>query len=361
MNRTDLLKTLKLAAPALLSDSEVVLPILKSFLFNGTHVIASNDVIAVCLATEVTSEGIVPGKKIISFLSACRTKETQVGLTKQNNFLVKCGSSRLSLPVTPTDEWPFEFPDVDDSVSFEVNEKFFNAIDLCSAQSPDTGLGSWSGGILFVLGNFLTIYGIGRGLSTVSHCKVKGLKTKNDRIKRVSVPSSFCKAAIPMAREFGSEAMLHINEDSIVLDWEDGQNILSSKLVNLEMPDVVGKFRSVVNDSLFFMSITSEFVEAIQRAATIGDKGSCHISTDAQGLRLKARSEDGATLNDLIKIDEKIDTGEINSAVAPSLLNRNFDNCQEIAFGENEVVMKSELGDFIYVAANQVDESEDND
>ena len=71
MKRDELLTTLRLASPALLNDTEEVLPILKSLKFTGSHVIASNDVIAVCLGVPVREVGTVLGKKLINFLSAC--------------------------------------------------------------------------------------------------------------------------------------------------------------------------------------------------------------------------------------------------------------------------------------------------
>ena len=352
MKRTDLLNVLKLASPALLSDSEVVLPVLKSFKFTKDHVIASNDVIAVCLAAGELQEAIVPGKKLVSFLSACKTTGVKLSSSTRGNLIVRCGSSKLSLSSMSEEDWPFEFPDIEQADSYEVDEKFFTAIEVCSAQSPDTGLGSWMGGIIFTIGNALRMYGVGRGRATISHCKVRGIKS--DKLKKISVPSSFCKAAIPMSKEFGTTAALHVTEDNIILDWGEGENVLSAKLISAEPPDIIKTFRQTSNnESLQFIPIEDKLVEALKRAATIGEEGTCHVTLQDNGLSFKAKSNDGALLNDTVALGGDDGISNIDAKVAAELVAKQLDNCAEIAFGEDATVMKSESGEFVYVVANR--------
>ena len=363
MRREELLNILKLASPALLSDNEVVLPILKSFWFNGTHVIASNDVIATCLSVNVTEKAIVPGKKLTSFLSVCNTKKVKFSTSKKGDLIISCGSSKLRLSSLPKEDWPFEFPDIEQAVSLTVGESFFRAIEMCSSQSPDTGLGSWIGGIILTFGTSLGVYGVGRGRSTISHFDVKDLKSRSKKLlpilrkktKKISVPSSFCKAAIPMSKEFGTKAVLHISDDSVVLDWGDGVNVIAGKLINVEMPDVVNRFNEIVSEKLDFTPITEDLTAALKRANAIGDEGTCSITTDKTGLlffRTKSK-KDGALLKDSVGFKEDKGTPDIDAKIAADLIVKELDKCGEIAFGRDTTVMKSASGDFIYVIANR--------
>ncbi len=358
MKRVDLLNTIKLASPALLSDNEVVLPVLKSFRFTGTHVIASNDVIAACLSVATSETAIVPGKKLINFLSACNTNRVKLATSKKGNLTVRCGSSKLLLSSLPQEDWPFEFPDIEKAVSLTVGESFFTAIEVCSSQSPDTGLGSWIGGIILTFGNSLGIYGVGRGRATISHFDVKDANRKKlskdlNKIKQIIVPSSFCKAAIPMSKEFGTLAVLHITDDSIVLDWGDGLNIITGKLISVDMPDIVGKFKEITSEDLDFTPITPNLTAALKRANMIGDEGTCTITSEEGGLLFRAKSKDGSSLKELVDFTENQDTPNINVKVAADLIIKQLDDCEEIAFGSNATVMRSKSGDFVYVVANR--------
>lgn len=354
MKRTELLSTLKLASPALLRDSEVVLPVLKSFKFTNTHVIASNDVISTCLFVGTTEKVIVPGKKLINFLSACNTKETKLAKSKKGNLIVRCGSSKLLLSSLPEEDWPSEFPDIEQSVSLTVGENFFLAIEICSSQSPDTGLGNWIGGIVLTFGSSLGVYGLGRGRATISHFDVQDVKLKkSQKIKKISVPSSFCKAAIPMSKEFGTSAILHVTEDSVVLDWDNGVNVIAGKLISIDMPDVVGKFKEMVSGKLDFIPLTDDLADALKRATTIGDNGTCHITLEEDGLRLRTRSEDGASLGDLVPFKKNKDMPNVDVDVAADLIVKKLENCVEIAFDRNATIMRSKSGEFIYVVANR--------
>ncbi len=357
MKRQELLETLKLASPALLSDSEVVLPILKSFWFTGTHVIASNDVIATCLSINASEKVIIPGKKLINFLSACNTNGVKLATSKKGNLIVRCGSSKLSLSSLPQEDWPFEFPDIEQSVSLTIGESFFTAIEMCSSQSPDTGLGSWIGGIILTFGSSLGVYGVGRGRSTISHFDIQDLKSSSKRllpgIKQISIPSSFCKAAVPMSKKFGMSAILHITEDNVVLDWDDGINTIVGKLISVEMPNVVGKFEEIITEELNFTPITKDLAAALKRANTIGDEGTCHITSEGVGLLFRTKSKDGASLKDLVDFRENENMPDVNAKVAADLIVKQFDKCEEIAFDSNATVMRSKSGDFTYVVANR--------
>lgn len=361
MKREELLSTLKLASPALLSDNEVVLPILKSFWFNGTHVIASNDVIATCLSVNASEKVIVPGKKLTSFLSACNTKEAKLTISKKGNLIIRCGSSKLLLSSLPDEDWPFEFPDIEQAVSLTVGESFFTAIEMCSSQSPDTGLGSWIGGIILTFGASLGVYGVGRGRSTISHFDVHDLKSRSrkllpvlkKKVKQISIPSSFCKAAVPMSKEFGMKAVFHINEDSVVLDWDNGENIIAGKLINVEMPNIVGKFEETISGELDFIPITENLVAALKRANTIGDEGTCHITSEETGLLFYTKSKDGTSLKDLVDFKKGEHTPNISAKIAADLIVKQLDKCEEISFGSNTTVMRSKSGDFTYVVANR--------
>lgn len=361
MKREELLDTLKLASPALLSDNEVVLPILKSFWFNGTHVIASNDVIATCLSVNVSEKVIVPGKKLTSFLSACNTKGVKLAISKKGNLIIRCGSSKLLLSSLPNEDWPFEFPDIEQAVSLTVGESFFTAIEMCSSQTPDTGLGSWIGGIILTFGSSLGVYGVGRGRSTISHFDVQDLKSRSrkllpvlrKKIKKISIPSSFCKAAVPMSKEFGTSAVLHINEDSVVLDWGDGENVIAGKLINVEMPDIVGKFEKIISEKLDFTPITEDLAAALKRANTIGDEGTCHITFEERGFLFRTKSKDGSLLKDLVDFKEGKYTPNVDANIATDLIVKQLDKCEEIAFGSDTTVMRSKSSNFVYVVANR--------
>lgn len=353
MNRADLLKVLKLASPALLGDNEVVLPILKSFKFTSTHVIASNDVISVCLAANIGEKCIVSGKKLTSFLSSCNTKNVSFTPGKKDNMIVKCGGSKLLLASLPESDWPFDFPDIEKAATFKLGDNFFRAIELCSAQSPDTGLGGWMGGILMNFGDSLKVYGVGRGRSIISFFNVPEVQFDGKKERKVVVPSSFCKAAAAMAKEFGTEAALHLTKEHAVVDWGEGENVIVAKRMNVDMPDVVGKFDSLVSEKMKFIEIDQTLIDAIRRASALGDKGTCVVTSSEDGINIRTKSEDGTVLRDQVKLTSPIP--DLNIAMAADLLSKRLLECTELAFGKDATIMRSKDGLFIYAAANRND------
>lgn len=357
MKRSDLLQTLKLAQPALLSDNDAVLPILKSFKFTGTHVEASNDVIGVRLSVPITDRGIVSGRKLISFLNACSSKVVKIAKTKKGSLLVKCASSKLTLNAQPEDEWPFDIPTAEEAKTLSVREGFFTALAYCSAQSPDTGLGGWQGGIILVWKDILNVYGIGQSRATLSCCRVYDLKKKRKTEKRLVVPSSFCKVAVALSEALGKEATLIFTDETVVLDWGKGANILTTKQIHTDMPDVVGKFFDVTSKVKNYISISDTLGAALKRAATIGDKGTCSIVSEEDGLKIRAKSADGATLNDLVKMEDGVEVPEVDHLVAADLICKRLDDCVSIGFGPQASVLKSKSGDFIYVVSNRSDDA----
>ncbi|KKL12049.1 hypothetical protein LCGC14_2539680, partial [marine sediment metagenome] len=276
-------------------------------------------------------------------------------------LVIRCGSSKLLLSSLSDEDWPFEFPDTEQAVSLTIGESFFTAIEMCSSQTPDTGLGSWIGGIILTFGSSLGVYGVGRGRSTISHFDVHDLKSRSrkllpvlrKKIKQISIPSSFCKAAVPMSKEFGMSAVLHISEDSVVLDWGDGANVIAGKLINVEIPDVVGKFKETISEELDFIPITEDLADALKRANTIGDEGTCNITFEETGLLFHTKSKDGTSLRDLVNFKENEHTPNISVKIAADLIIKQLDKCEEIFFGSNTTVMRSKSGDFIYVVANR--------
>lgn len=350
MERTEILNTLKLAAPALLPDSEVVLPILKNFKFAGGQVITSNDVIAVCLAADIGVEGTVPGKKLLTFLSSCNTKDAGFSSTKKGNMVVKCGKSRLTL--TPEDDdWPFEFPDIDakGTVTYRTKEGFFEALDMCSSLSPDTGTANWSGGIMLEFGKALEVFGVGKGRVTISYYRVDEMTSKKKRSEMLT--SSFCKAAVAMSKTFGTKAKLHINKEASIIEWGDGENIIAGKFVNAETPDIPGRFGEVVSQKMTYIGITDTIKEVFKRAAAISDKGSCIVYVEDGQLRLKAKSDVGASLLEVLKDSTKMK--DLNVDVAADLVVKHLGDCEQIAFSEDATVLRTKDERFVYVAANR--------
>lgn len=355
MERSELLKTLKLAAPALLSESEVVLPILKSFKFQNGQVIASNDVIAVSLSADIGLEGIVAGKKLLTFLSNCNTKEVKFTATNKGNIVAKAGSSKLTLSSEPMEDWPFEFPDIEGSVTKRVKEDFFIGLDMCSSQSPDTGIGGWMGSIILNFDETLEIYGIGRGRSTISFCRVPSVKpSKNSR--RLVLPSSFCKATVAMSNSFGGNAKLHITSKGVVVEWGDAENIIAGKYVNVDTPNVEDTFNSVAEGKHRFMLISDKMKESFRRASALSDKGTISVINCEEGLLLEAGSGSGSVLKEILPL--KKEAPKIDAEVAADLIVKRLDDCSRIAFTDSAAIMKNKEGTFVYLCANR-DEGEE--
>ena len=359
MERTELLNTLKLASPALLNESEIVLPILKSFKFQNGQVLASNDVIAVSLNADIGLEGIVAGKKLLTFLSACRTKEVSFTKTKKGSIIAKAGGSRLTLSNEPMEDWPFEFPDIEGAVTKNVKEGFFTGLEMCSAQSPDTGIGGWAGSIIL---NFskegLEVYGIGRGRSTISYYKVLDARpSKKDR--RLILTSSFCKAAVAMSESFGKSAKLHIAGEGVVLEWNEAENIIAGKYVNVDVPDVEGTFASVLEGDLGFIRISDKMKESFKRASALSDKGTVGIATSEGGFDLKTKSESGAWLKERVPVKKDVPT--IDVEMAADLISKRLGDCYKIAFTDSAAVMTNKEENFVYLAANRSDEEGENE
>ncbi len=356
MNRSELLNTLKLAQPALLAESELVLPILKNFRFDNGQVLASNDVISVCLEADIGQEAIVSGRKLTTFLSSCRTKEVKFSLTQKKSLVVKCGQSKMIMPTEDPEDWPFEFPDIEVSTSFDVGPSFFEALKICTDQSPDTGTGSWVGGITLVFKDGVEIYGVGKSRSTISYCKVSDVATPKKTTKAL-VPSSFCKAAVAMSKNFEGDAVLHVTDQGVVITWEDERHIIFGKRLNIDAPDIAGRVKDILAEDIAYSALTDPLKDAIKRAGLLGENGNCVVSGAENGLTIKARSG-GGVLNETIEI-EGLEIPDEEIRIAADLVAKRLGDCAEIGFADTSVVMRSESGDFAYLVANRGDEGEE--
>lgn len=358
MERSEILNTLKLAAPALLPESEVVLPILKSFKFQDGRVMASNDVIAVSLAANVGVEGIVVGKKLMTFLSNCRTKEINFSKTSKGSVVVKAGSSRLTLSSEPLEEWPFEFPDIEKSITKRVQKDFFVGLDMCSFQSPNTGVEGWSGSIILNFGEDLEIYGVGRGRSTISYFRASSVKPSK-KSRRLVLPSSFCKTAVAMSGAYGEKAKLHMTNDCAVIEWGDAESIIAGKYVNVDPPNVEDTFSQVSEGEHHFVKISEEMKESFKRASALSDKGVVSISSSDKGLLLEAKSELGSKLKEEIQLESELP--DIDVEIAANLIIKRLDDCSDMAFSDSATIMKNEDESFVYLAANHGEGEEAGD
>ena len=357
MKRTELLQTLKLAVPALLPESELVLPVLKSFRFTGGTVSAFNDVIAVNLETGLDVEAIIPGRKLATFLSSCKTKEVKFSKTNKGNVIARCGSSKLTLAADAHEDWPFEFPDIEEALAYDLNEGFFKALELCSSQTPDTGGASWVGGITFVFAKEMTLYGLGKGRSTISQHKVHDLAPGPAKTEKMIVPSSFCKTAVAIAKVHGYEAELHVVKEGLVITWDEGRQNIFGKEIPKGGPDIIGRFNDILSDVHNPIEITDPMRDAFKRAAALGKEGTCEVQDTEAGLQIKARAGGDAVLNETVKLDK--DTVSIDVLVAADLISKRMPQCAVISFTDSATILQSESRDFVYLVANRNEGGED--
>mgnify|MGYP001581548679 FL=1 len=354
MKREEFLKHLSLTAPALAAEDERIVAVFSSFCFNGGALVTHNDIIAVNVPLKTSFCGVIPGHLLYRFIKSCSGTEVDL-IWKEGDeeLIVKCGSAKLRLPVIGVKEYPFEFPKLHGDLICEVNEYFFEGLDLCSKIVVDKGLTSWMGGVLFDFTEDLHLYSFGQSRDAICVYKLAGLGFKDKaKKKQVILPVAFCKIALEMYKRIGCEdAKLCVHNNYATLYFSDNSAVFGKTIVSERQPDTVGKVRGYLKEAAKEMiPIQNTFRNALKRAAAIATNEELCSITIVDG-KLNMRTEvRGGNLKDFVALKKK--HPDVDVLVNPKLLVRMMDCCTDMRITDSMVVF---LGGkkFTYITANK--------
>ena len=353
MKREDFLKCLTLAAPALAPEDEKIVAVFSSFCFDGENLTTHNDIIAANIPLETVFRGVVQGHLLYRFIKSCSGVEVDLIWEKENEeLIVKCGAAKLRLPVIGIKEYPFEFPRLHGDLIREVNEYFFEGLELCSKIVVDKGLTSWMGGILFAFTKDLQLYSFGPSRDAICVYRLMGLGFKDEvKKKQITLPVSFCKTALEMYRKVGCEgAKFCVHNNYAMLYFSDNSAIFGKAIVAEHQPDTVEKVRSCLKEVKEMIPIQSTFRNALARASAVAVNGELCAITIVGG-KLHMRTEvSGGSLRDFVAL--KSQHQDVDVLVDPKLLIRMLDRCTDMRITDN-MTMFQDGKKFTYITANK--------
>ena len=353
IKREDFLKDLSLAVPALASEDEKIVAVFSSFCFSGESLTAHNDVIAVSVPIKTSFQGVIPGHLLYKFIKSCSGAEVDLILEKGSEELtIKCGAARLRVPVIEVKEYPFEFPKLHGDPICEVNEYFFEGLDLCSKIVADKGLTSWMGGILFAFTGDLHLYSFGPSRDAICVYKLVGLGFKDAvKKKQIILPVSFCKTALEMYRKVGCEgAKLCVQNNYATLYFGDNGAVFGKTITSERQPDAVEKVRGYLKEAKEMIPIQNTFRNALKRAAAVAtDEELCSIAIVGGKLHMRTEVR-GGSLKDFVALKEKHQ--DVDVLVNPKLLTRMLDCCTSMQITDNMMIFRDGKK-FTYITANK--------
>ena len=109
MERSEFHKAIKLISPAFAARDYV--PVFTCACFKDNSIYAFDDLIAMKMTPSFKSEfqGGVKGVTLLNWLNSCNGKEVSID-NKEKEVLLKCGKSKLTLPLISKDEFVFDEP-----------------------------------------------------------------------------------------------------------------------------------------------------------------------------------------------------------------------------------------------------------
>ncbi len=126
MERTQLVEILKSTNLAVASKDLV--PILACFCFDGETVVGYDDLVAISSPCKTEFACAVNAKILLGYLSAHSTDELKFKKTSKN-LKVTAGSSDVTLPLMPEEEFVFEFPDEKKGVAIPFDDALVDALE----------------------------------------------------------------------------------------------------------------------------------------------------------------------------------------------------------------------------------------
>lgn len=276
-NREELLAKLNIASLAV--HSQDFIPILAHFCFDGKYVTAYDDVIAIRIPCGSNFACALEADTILKLLNKVPSEEITLAFTPEKImfFRAKSGGTgtRVRLPFIDEENFIFKFPNLKAAsgakLSDAVAEQFFTGIQCCLTSIGDSSHHPAAMGITLDYDNeegLLYLYSTND--KSISRYEVK--KWPLMEIRKIILPTSFCKAILKASEEYGCEEVkIYVGKGYAIVTFA-GSCRMYCKLVNnkdpLDFEDIIRKHlpRSYAEES---KPIPDELIDVFDRSLII--------------------------------------------------------------------------------------------
>ena len=347
-NKAHLIQALALAKPAI--SSQLYVPALTHFAFDGWGITAYNDVSAISIAASVDLQLCLPADILSKALNSMSSENVVIQNSDEGTIMLVSGRSKIKLPFLPLDKFPFEFPTVNWEEGFILSASILKGIEKClisvgsdpthPAQMGVTITPDADGCTLYSTDNF-----------TISRYKTT-TKISVPGDAAIILPTFFCQQLLSLAKAFPDEEVIIAMPSGAVCANFGGQATLFTKLlVDLEPMD----FRRIISKYLHgeepehMQDIPNGFESAMLRALLISsaelDKAS-RISVADGKLKLFTSSASGEATDSFAFVHKELPPFFID----PSLVSRASKACRRIDFLEDVMLLSD--GGFLHLIAH---------
>lgn len=346
MNRIELLDKLLVISPALASNDMIT--IMTHFWFNGTHVMAYNDQIAIQVPCKTDFTGAVPGNVLLDLLKASRAKDVELTVV-DDNLSIKAASSRFKLGLLPPEQFIFDMPKPSKN-SLPVNTKLFlDRIENCMRSvSGDTSVPDQLGITLLDDQESISLFATNGSTVSTSYIKTTGKVPFEDRVILSTV---FCQQMLRLAKDHSKALQLEVQDDFSLLTY--GTTALFGRLIESEKPlnfEDIMKRHFTEADKKQLISIPTKLKLILDRAVIITDakvdQTKTVVTVRDGRMRFSSKSDRGEVFDSMQIEDQQ---PEVSIKVDPRLLKNGYGFFDHMLVTETCVVMVKE--DMTYLVA----------
>lgn len=338
MNREKIVSTLELVRPALAKDNTV--PVFQCFAFMDDTVQAFNHSIGILATIEETVDRFaVSGDALLKWLSAANGEEVAFQLEdKDHEVVFKCGRSTAKLPYMGEDDFLFEMPDVEQTLSLPVTEDTVVGLEACLVtSSTDLSQPALMGVVLRQSDKFMRLYSCDADTITRYTTTIKAVKDDAE----YTLSNAFCEAVCKIARalEF-PETTLELDEKWAKATF-DGGMVVYGQLIDNRTPLDHGELITKLGGAKPpFVKLPADLSGALARARILGDAESAKTKLTVEQGRLKLVTEtrSSGTARDSLVLPKHPD---VQTQVSAALLSKLLDRAEEIAIGERCTVLRN--------------------
>jgi len=343
-------------APALSTKDNI--PVYKCLHFDGTHVIAHNDTVALKAACPWDIDGCIPGEEFMALLKASNSRQELVAEQKGNEISIKLGRADAKLDVIPSAEFKFAFPPDEGCLRIEIDEDLIDCLKktCVSAEKDEKGRGWIEGVTLAFDAEAVRLYACDK--ATASRARTSRVVPDNLVGLNVQLKTAFCRLLIDIDRDDYAQTLV-IHDDWVQAEFESGL-ILHAQRLQYANPEQYEKLFSQIDD-LKTVLVPAGFEKGVAKAASVihgSDKVvRLSIEQDEHGpsVTFDATGERG-TVHESVRIDGDV----INFVLKcnPDHLKRALPFVDEFLICKTGVLFRGEDFDHIIGKKNVEDDDE---
>lgn len=354
MSREGLIKILNLAKPAL--STQAFVPILTHFCFDGTRVIAHNDVLAIGVRYGVGLEFCAPGELLQKMLSSLVQDKVEMAIIDTSTLVLSGGRSRLKLPTLPVADFTFDFPTSTAKEEIILTPDFISGVEKClvSVGSDPTHPAQMGVTVASEKGH-LVLYSTDN--FTISRYKTD-VQEELPEGGEIILPTTFCEQLVGLSKAFPHcYAGLRSYAGALVVTWGTGADGVEAELftkivVDLEPMDFQKILKRYKVENSTYVDIPEEFDLALQRALLVLEGATdkvTSVTASPKRLTLHSESSVGDSRDVLPFGDEETD---VSFYIDPEMVLRGSKVSAQICVREDVLLLSGAEGRFLHMIAH---------